>query len=229
VPTKVQSLHPASAPRSPERQRLAEAIARHAAAADRLARIQAAAPRAFDAILAAQRGVDAAETAVAEAREAEPKRLAAKLIGDPEEGGPTLGAVIAAASAASEVLANARAARDALSEQEGAAERDLDDARRGLDHAIAAIVAASPAIAGLLAQNVAARRRVQELGAILTTIGLLRLPQTISARNWDAIRDLDIAEYRAAVAPWQATLASLETDPDTPLPGDDVDASPAAA
>jgi hypothetical protein len=83
---KVQPIRPA-APRSPERARLAAAIERHTTAADRLARIVAAEPRAMTAIFEAQHAVDAAEAAVAEARLAEPRRLATKLIGDPDDGG----------------------------------------------------------------------------------------------------------------------------------------------
>ena len=215
--------------RAPERQRLAAAIERHRAATDRLSRIRTATPTADDRAYAARRAVDAAEVALGEAKANESRRLAAVLIGDPDDGSPTLADVAATLTAAKTALALARATCDALQEQEDVAERDLDNARRDRDQAIAAIVATSAAVAKLLAENDAARRCLAESAAVLSFLGLTRLPP--AGQHWDAEQSnaAVLAAWHSAVPVWEAALAAFEAEPDEVLPGDSDEPAPEAA
>lgn len=225
---KVQPFRPAApAARSTERTRLAEAIERHKVAAERFERIHSAGATIWQTTSAARQAVETAEAALAEAKAAAPRLLVARLIGEADDGAPTVEAATAGLAEANAALDLAERTRDALRDQEGAAERDLAGAARALTSAIAAIVAPSPAVAKLLADYDAAQRRVAGLSAVFDFLGLTRLPA--AGQHWFAIRDPDFAADRAATAPWAFALAALETDPDTPLPGDDADAPPAAA
>jgi hypothetical protein len=73
---------PPPPPRSPERQRLAVAVAQHQAAVGRLETLRAAENKALDQAIDAHRVLDEAEAALAEARKREPRRRVAELLGE---------------------------------------------------------------------------------------------------------------------------------------------------
>jgi hypothetical protein len=144
--------------------------------------------------------------------------LVARLIGEAGHDATTVETATAGLAEANAALDLAERTRDALADEEAVAERDLDTARRGLDNAIAALLAPSAAVAKVLAEHDAARRRVGELATVLHIIGPTRLPA--HGQHWHARPLPDFAAERAATAPWLAALAALEADPDAQLPGE---------
>jgi hypothetical protein len=158
----------------------------------------------------------------AQAKLDEPRQVASAFLGDPVTG-VTVEVADAALAAANAELARLRRGRDALREQELVAERDLEKAARGVKEAMQAIVQPAPEIAAVLAELAEARRRVATLTSLIYFLaGRGMLPA--SAAHWDAIPMRDaavLASHRSALAPWEAALAALESDPAAMLPGDD--------
>jgi hypothetical protein len=226
---QIQTLRPAPTSPAPERAALAAAIDRRDASAGYLERIQNAMPNAQHQIHRAMEAVDAATEVQAKAKTDEPRLVAAAFLGDAVTG-VTVELADAALEAANAELARLRRGRDALREQELVAERDLEEAAHVLKQAIQAIVQPSPNIAALLAELAEARRRVATLTTLLNFLGGRgMLPR--SAAHWDAIPEVTpavLVAQRPALAPWEAALAALESDPAAMLPGE-AEASPPAA
>jgi len=212
--------------RSPERERLAVAIERVVGLEGYLARVNSA--DTWAEIAKARRAADAADHKLAEARADEPRRLANRLINGVDDGTITVELAEDDLKAANDQLTLARRTQQAVMEQAGVIEKDLSFARMTRNEAIAQVVATSPAIAKLLAENAAARKRVRELAAIFGVIGPGRLALP-AGRAWDIRVDRDLGDFGGAVAPWQAALVALESDADAQLPGEDADPAPPAA
>lgn len=217
------TLRPAPAPATEPRQHLAAAIERHAAAEARVGRIAAAQAKAAELSHAKFLEIEAAEAALAEARDAEPRRLVSELLGDDPDPGPTQADVareLNDAKAAREALA---AARETLTAERQAADFSLNLARLARDEAIAAVLQTAPGVAEMLAEFDAAGRRYATLRQAL---------RWLSSQPRDALTPLQrgrldlhvdslAADPAAILAQWEPALASLQLDAAAPLPGDD--------
>jgi hypothetical protein len=217
---KIRSLHPPppAAERPPARERLARAIEQHQSALAHFNHVKDAAPRAMDLRIAARRIVEDAEAKLAAARNAEPHRLAQRLIDGADDDGPSpveaAAAILADAHAG---LNTAIATSEALGSEEIAAEQGLDRASYALREAIAAVIAPSPAVTQLLAKFDEARARVAAMTAAFHTLGPLCLPK--EGEDWRAI-NRPFPPIASVAAAWEQALAALQTDPDAPLPGE---------
>jgi hypothetical protein len=210
-------------PRSPERQRLAEAIDRLAAATTRAERVAEAGRRAsrelFDEALPAE---SAAAEALAEARQRRPQAIVDRLLGAVPSGAPTLTEAEAALRRAEERVAETREARSLLEVEASRASDALHAEQRNLGNAVAAVVEADPARDAALIEFKMVANRALRLAMALKTAGL-------------ELRDVDGHGLRLGVADvptplgsssafrpdsaWQSALAALRKDPDAPLPG----------
>ena len=194
---------------SPEREALALAIARHAAAQDRLTKVIAAAE--LHRVWPAQEAVEQAEQELTQARKREPQQLVSQLLGDQGAAEPTVEQCEKALAEARGVLERAIRMRDALDGQQSAAEAAEDNAHRSVREAISRVVQAEGAASAVLAQYLKSRRLSAQLHEVLTFL---------SSRNcvppyWDSVRQLPPTQ---ADAPWREALAALEVDADAPLP-----------
>src|SRR5664280_2341193 len=107
-----------SPPRLPEREALAEAIARHGAARERLAAIKTAQECAFDSVLDLKDAATNAAAALEQAKADEPRQLVEAFIGgDTAEVASPVKAAAAAVEEADARLATARQMRDALDQE----------------------------------------------------------------------------------------------------------------
>lgn len=195
--------------RSPERETLADAIKRHNVTRDRLARIKEASEKPI--MLPAIDAVEQAEQSLADARKREPKQLVEQLLSDQTASGSTVEEAEWSLSAARASLAQAHRMREALDQQQGAAESELTWAQHSLRHAIASVVKAEGGATKLLAEFDDARREVARIHEVLSFLNTHNcLPP-----YWDAVRYLGPT---GAEAPWRAALAQLEADPDALLP-----------
>jgi hypothetical protein len=213
---------PAAPPRSPERQRLADAIERHTAALQNHDRVTEAERKLtdeyFDVLLPA---VTEAEERLAEARERAPEALVAAALGEPAPEGPSVAEAEAALAEAGRRAAECRAARALLAAETQRAEAAVNGARFGLDTALPRAVSADLARAALLAEFRRAARRALRIARAIQTSGL-RLGG-IEAHGMRA----DIGEAVVAVGQrafrddpeWLAAIANLRQDPDAALPG----------
>src|ERR1035437_6819490 len=139
-----------SPPRTPEREALAEAIARRDTATKQLARIQAAHERASNTVYDLKDSVDKAIATLDEAKAGEGSYLAAVALGDADAALSPVKAAAAAVEEANDQLGTARRTRDALEDEIKVVERELMLADMALDKCIAAAVKADPATARLV-------------------------------------------------------------------------------
>jgi hypothetical protein len=201
--------------RSPEREQLAEAIARHDAARERLAAIKTAQERAFDNVLNLKDAAAEATTALEQAKADEPRQLVESFIGGTTaEVASPVRAAAAAVEEANARLAAARQMREALSGEEKAAERELQWAEIKLGDAVREAVKADPATARLVAAFNEAERNYKELQQSLGIIGTDRLPE--AAKFWNCVHR---SEELPNAKQWRAALEALRTDANAPLPG----------
>jgi hypothetical protein len=208
--------------RSPERQRLADAIARHAGAAQALARVAAAQTRLTDQLYDQ---LEPAATAAREAFEAAQKRapelLVAAALSEPAPAGPSVPAAEAALAAAQRAVADCRAGRQLLADEAARAAVAAKMAERALDNAVKAVVATDPARAALYDAFVSSARRALRCVAALRTAGL-----TIGGIEAHGVR-FDFREAATAIGEhafrhdpeWVAALAALREVADAALPG----------
>src|SRR5664280_3103380 len=112
-------------PRTPEREQLAEAIARRDTATKQLARIQTAHERASNTIYDLKDSVDKAIATLDEAKAGEGSYLAAVALGDADAALSPVKAAAAAVEEANDQLGTARRTRDALEAEMKAVEREL--------------------------------------------------------------------------------------------------------
>jgi chromosome segregation ATPase len=198
--------------RTPERQSLAQAIARHDAAAKRLAAITAAHERASGAVYDLKDGVDKAIAALDEAKAGEGSYLAAIALGEADA---TLSPVKTAAAnveQANDQLGTVRRTRDALEAEMKAVESELMWAKSKLDDAVRDVVRADPAIRKLAGDHAAADRHYNDLHRAMETVQNF-LPDDL--KFWHGTgRWPDLA----AAATWSAAITALAGDADAPLP-----------
>ena len=194
-------------PRSPEREQLAEAIARRDTATKQLARIQAAHERASNTIYDLKDSVDKAIAALDAAKVGEESYLAAVALGDADAALSPVKAAAAAVEEANDQLGTARRTRDALETETKAAENDLMFADMALDKCVGDVVRAEPAVRKLAAEYAAAQRAMEAVQSYLPDDFLY----------WHGSGSFPDAEL-VAVAAWRAVLKELRTDADAPLP-----------
>ena len=200
-------------PRTPEREQLAEAIARRDTATKQLARIQAAHERAADAVYEAKDSVAKAIAALDAAKAGEGSYLAAVALGEADAALSPIKTATAAVEEANDQLYTARHMRDALEAEIKSAERELMWAKSKLDDAVHAAVKADPATARLVAVFNEAERRFMSLRQAMGVVGTSRLPKGSEfwdcQHNWPALTDAPV---------WQAAVTALASDADAPLP-----------
>ena len=205
----------------PERAALAAAIERHAAAQARVDRIAAAQAKASELSHAKFLEIEAAEAALAEARQAEPRRLVSQLLGDDPNPAPAAADVARTlndAIAAREALA---AARETIAAERQSADFSLGLARTARDEAAAAVLRASPGLAQLLAEFDEAGRRYATLRQALRW--LATLPRNALTDLQRGRLDLHVDALTAdpaAITRWDAAVLALQSDAAAPLPGD---------
>lgn len=210
---KVQALRAHEPPpRSPERQKLAAAIERHAAAERQIAALRDARERAFDRFrelnAAAEKAREALEQAIAD----EGRHLAAELMGEADDAPLTVRDATLALDSATAALDRLRRTREALEEQEKEAAKELEFAALPLRERVRDVVRADPAVRKLAAELTAARDRYRDLLRAADWLGDM-LPDDLQAcRNVNAPADLPTLPL------WQAAVKALETDPDAVLP-----------
>jgi hypothetical protein len=204
-------------PRSPERQRLAVAIDRYERAARAADAVADAQPKTSAARTDAFLGVERAEAALRTAQEEEPRRRTRHLIGEPDDGSPTVPEAERKLAEAKEKYESAKNDEALLDRAAQEARDHLDLIRIGRNSALAAALQASPELARLFVELDAARSRADEIVGALFAIGP-RLTQ-LQLHLRDLQRD-PVFDGPTATA-WRAALAALESDPDALLPGDD--------
>jgi hypothetical protein len=221
VSATLATLRPAPAPHpTEERQRLAAAIDRLAAAQARVDRIAAAQTKAAALAHDKFREIEAAEAALAEARLTEPHRLVSRLLGDDPDPGPAAADVARTlndAQAARNALATAR---DTLTAERQEADFSLGFARQNRDEAAAAVLRASPGVAALLDDLKATRARFASLRLALTWLAQQRI---LDDRQALAFGDTWVEGWQPGlpVLPvWQAAVLALQSDAYATLPGD---------
>jgi hypothetical protein len=209
---KITALHPAVEPaspdRSPERATLAAAIERIIAATAALDRVHQARAKVGQAW---EVGVASAEEALKEARAREPRRLVDELLGLVGAKRQTVEEAGTALAAANSEQDRRRRIHALLDEEERAAERELEYARRVRDEAVVAVVASDPATATLLAEFIEARQRVADFQRIW-----LALPsRSEDSRAWCRFDELP---DRGGAEQWRNAVAALAADADAELP-----------
>jgi chromosome segregation ATPase len=200
-------------PRSPEREQLAEAIARRDTATKHLKRIQAAHERASNTIYDLKDRVDKVIATLDEAKAGEGSYLAAVALGEADAALSPVKTAAANVEQANDLLDTARRTRDALETEIKAVERELMFADMATDERIADAVRTDPAVRQLVADFEAASKTYAELRQAMTAVRREWLPD--ASRSWDSIRNWP--EMPTAVA-WKAALAALREDADAPLP-----------
>ena len=203
---------PPSRTRTPEREALAESLERHTELVRRLAAIEAAERTArleHDAALAASA---AATAAIEDAKTDAAQHRINRVLGIR---GPAPKSVLfrrEQAQAADDERASAASARIALAEQRKQAENALITARVGLDSRIKAVLAAESPVERLVADyRVLARE-------FATRTHVLEFLEQHHALPYESHWRRVSGDLLDGVAPWEAALAALETDPDAPLP-----------
>jgi chromosome segregation ATPase len=199
-------------PRSPEREQLAEAIARRDTASKQLVRVQAAHERASNTIYDLKDSVDKAIAALDAAKVGEESYLAAVALGEADASLSPVKTAVANVEQANDLLDTARRTRDALEAEIKAAEREIMFADMALDKCVGDVARADPAIRKLAAEYAAARRRAVDLQSAMEAVQSY-LPDDL--QFWHG--SIPAAEL-VGVAAWKAVLQTLRTDADAPLP-----------
>jgi hypothetical protein len=194
---------------SSERIELAEAIARHRTATDRLVWVAAAGED--HRVWPCQENVEKAEQALAQARKMEPQRIVGELLGDKKASGPSVEECEAALKQANDALARALRMRDALEEQQRAAEANVESAQRSAREAVSQVVQAEGGANTVLAQYLELRREAARLHEVLSFLS----SRDCVPPYWDSVRQLPPTQ---ADQSWREALTQLETDAEAPLP-----------
>ncbi len=217
---KVEPIRPAAAlpARGAERAALAQAIGRHADAAEALARVELARDKAAALRYSAERAAGEAQAAIDEARNEAPGRLVDRLL----SGGDGAGGedpMVAATAALTRAEADERTAAEAvrlLDGQVAEARQRAHMAELNRDRCIGAVLRAE-AFPVLIARFQALRHDVAEMSLMFGEISLHAPPDF----HYDAVptfRDVS----RAGADMWKGAVAALARDADAPLPPSEI-------
>jgi hypothetical protein len=211
--------HRAALAVDPERAALAAAIERLAAAQSRVDRAIAALDRATDLGIECMHAEDAAAEALALARQAEPRRLVAELLGDDPDPAPTVAAAERAHAEAKAAHEAVHVAREALGAEWRAAQENLKFTERTRDAAVSEALRTSPEFRALVADFEQTQRRYGALRG-----ALLRLGRALTEHE-RARLDTHHAHLPGDPAPilaaWEPAVLALQSDAAALLPGDD--------
>jgi hypothetical protein len=226
--------------RSPEREKLAEAITKHNNATDRLARLRTALAQASEDSIDASMIVSDRERELAEAEQASPANLAMVALGEiaPLDTGSLVEQAERRLAEAKDVHRQKRELRAALEGERNewgvvvkigeieAQGRRAAITEMNLDAAIRAVLAAEPEPLALIAEAQSALAALSAVVAALEFLGGVRLPREhdwvfilasrIRAAVQATLRPLPETEQLAPA--WQAALEGLRRDADTELP-----------
>jgi chromosome segregation ATPase len=200
-------------PRTPERESLAEAIARHAEATDQLAAVRAARERTEEARHSAEEATAKAKAAIEQAKI---DTAAALVGGTPGAPGTSVKAARAALQDCEDALEAAVAAGSVLAESAEEAERELARAERDVDRAVEAVVKASTEIRALVGRLKTAYAELVDVRNALRAVQS-RLPDDLKILGSVDIPSIHQDDLKLA-ATWRAAIAALATDPDALLP-----------
>lgn len=210
-PRKVGRRVPMSS-RTPERQKLADAIAKGNSAVRHLNALRDAHRRADEQTVAVFGAVDETAAKLREAQADESRRLADAFVGG-GSGADVLAPEAEALNSAKRDLDRLRRTRDALATQVRDAEHAAEGAARRVAEAIRAVVSSDPAVEELLAEH---ERRRRAFEATYVALALLQHDASLPCArdNWRLEREPDLT----GAADWVEALKALETDADAPLP-----------
>jgi hypothetical protein len=212
----------------PERQDLAAAIARHAAALAEVAKIAAARDHAEGDVLACHAALKRAEEELVDARAQQGPRLAAAALG--EDAGLSVGDAEVGQVISADDLNVARAIRDGLAKRADAAANEVEKAERDLAGAIADVIKSEAPLAAMLAEAKAVQ---EKLIAHRIALRWLERKNCIGARELLEVqrflRSTSLPsggggeEYEnwnghPAADPWRRAAEALRSDPAARLP-----------
>jgi hypothetical protein len=205
---------------TPERANLAAAIARYNQLAAHLADTRQRAQAGSDAALRqAYDARAAAEAALREAAGSAAEQALARALGG---AGPTVAELEAGLDAARKRFDAAHRDRELVADEIARLSRAVDGARDAVQAAVAAVLAASPGWAALLAELSSARQRVMVLEN--TIADLHKLPAVHLPQDWSTPAIRTRPEHYlpdpALAALWRAVIAALTADASAVLPGD---------
>jgi predicted nucleic acid-binding Zn-ribbon protein len=206
----------ATPPRTPERATLAAAIARHDAARRRLAAVDEAIRNAGTAVFAAREHAEKAEAAITAAKEANADYLTRQALGEAGSPPQSIKAARAIAVEANDALDVARQTEAALAAQREPAKDELHWAEQNLTAEHRGAVKADDAVARLLRDYADARRRFEELVAVVGLLAKRGMLPPGAERPWNLYVNFDAP--LPADSPWHAALDALARDADAPLP-----------
>jgi hypothetical protein len=198
--------------RTPEREGLAEVIARRTALRADLAELNEAAGRAFDMRVAARRALAAAEAGLAEAKRAESANLVRSFIECDDAAMVRVQKANDAIEKAAAELAHAQKIGDAIDgEIRDLRSRD-EMAKLSLNDAVRKVIATDPATRALLAEF---KKQLRDLTGLRRAIEFIESSLPPDLRSW---RSAEPWPELPGDAPWRAALAALEHEADASLP-----------
>jgi hypothetical protein len=200
-------------PRSPERQRLADAIYRLQQAKAGLTELQAAEQRHFEERIAASAALDAAAATLEKLQADEEQIALAEFMGDGTEA-EKLRAAHRAVEAAQSRCEQADRVGAVLRSRLRAAEERVAVCEGSLRAAKLAAISSDPAILDLLRRWQDARRVLLGLRPIMQLCN----PYFAHGTVWDAAEPFLADIPGAELSQWQAAIKALESDPDAMLP-----------
>ncbi len=214
--------------RTAEREQLAEAIARHAAALDAVRRVEQAHEAARETIYRLMDGLKAAKTAVEEAKADGDARLAAVALGELDANAATdAEAIVNRINADLDVARRTTAALEQRAQREAT---EVERAREAIGKAVAAVVRSETNVAKLLTEakkiqaDLIARRvelRFLYNGFLEDRESELRTFLLFENQLPAARGQAEHGSFRShnADAAWKASIAALAQDADAALPG----------
>lgn len=215
--------------RTPQREALAAAIERHAAAVEAVRRVEQGREQAAETVYRASDALKAAEAALAEAQADEGGRLAAKALG--EDAGPIATDAEASVKQASNDLNIARRTRDALDERAQREAAEVGRAKEAVEKCIGEVVRSKTDVARLLGEARVAQANLVSRRIVLRHLfnnGLVAEQEQGELRNFLLFENnLPVGrgqvEYgnfdsHPAADAWKAALQELRENADAPLP-----------
>jgi len=207
-------------PRSPEREKLAERIARVdelTAGLDRIRQARAKIGETWEASAAVAR----AETKLKEAQESEPRRLVDEILGR-----GSAKSLVADAEAMLKAAAEEKARRGSMHQILDEEERKIQDALQVAEisrqAALGEVLRSDPSVAALYRDYQTARAHVGDLFNVLRAIAA-GMPD-----GWDAFPANWLSD-RGQGQLWRAAAEALRTNPDATFPGEAMPSPPVAA